>query len=499
MTDTVVELKTFIGLNIRDSPHQIADTQLSDVENFDLGASGELKKRTGFQQKHDGATLGANPIHILGFFNTGTYKQFIARAGINLYTSTDSIVWTIITGGPWGEVECGVQYTDKFYMVRKSGTVITWDGAAVSAVAGSPTGTYCKVYKDRLFVVDSSATGVNASRLRFSEPFDFTTTGWPSTNYIGVTEGDGDWLVAVYNVQDTLYIFKSTSTQVLYVQGSEPLAWIMRPFDTSVGCISKYSIVPYEGQIFFASATGVFITNGPQFKLVSSPVGPYFDSVVVDVSTLNIISAVVWEDKYIITLPAFVSTPLWSEFNVKTWNQLSSTLWSGGSTEAVTLVYHILQDGWTRWKFTGLNPHIFISVYATTTLKGVYCGDRSGNGKVYKYGIDQYLDVSFTYLARFDTKVFDFGNPTQKKRGKWVGISILGPGYYEARSICDSDRIIVTPHAGVVNEVELKNRGPGYFRTWKFNVRHLSSNYCTVFGFTLYMLNSGYRPVRDSS
>lgn len=491
--EKVAKVEKWKGLNVRETANAIDDAELTDVVNFDLTAGGELVKRTGFKTVHDdavqgGADLGANSVRILGFFNTSTVQQFIARAGSELYTSPDGATWTLILGGPWGEVDHGVQYTDKFYMVRRNSTIVQWDGVTASAIAGTPSGSQCKVFKDRLFVVNSYATGATASRVYFSNPFDFSATGWPATNYVGVGEGDGDVLVAVFNVQDYLVVFKAGATWILYVQGTDTLAWILRPFNSEIGCVSKSTIVLYEGVIYFLSVRGVYQTDGNSVRNLSTSVSPIFDQVVVSSASINASSAFIWQDKYVLALETFPIAPTWGSWSTLTWAALATTPWSGSGATYTYLVYHIRYKGWTKWRpITGIQPHIFVSVILSSAIKGVYAGDRAVNGKVYKFGEARYQDDTTNYEALAETKEFDFDSPTERKRGKWVGIDMRGTGQFSLTHIVNGDTTVTHTLTATLQQEEQKVRGPEYFRIWRSKFSATHENPVTLYGLALHM------------
>lgn len=491
--ERVVQIRHWKGLNIRETANAIADGELSDVVNLNLTDGGELVKRTGFRTVHDdavqgGADFGANSVRILGFFNTSSFQHFIARAGLNLYTSVDGATWALIAGGPWGNVEHGVQYTDKFYMVRRDNTIVQWDGITASAIVGSPSGSQCKVFKDRLFVLNSYGVGATSSRVYFSNPFDFTATGWPATNYVGVGEGDGDVLVAVYNVQDYLIVFKSGATWILYVQGTDTLAWILRPFNSEIGCVSKNTIVLYEGVIYFLSVRGVYQTDGNSVRNISSAVYPIFTSIIVSSAAINQSSAFIWEDKYVIAVETFPIAPTWGSWSTLTWAQLASTPWSGSGATYTYLVYHIRQKGWTKWQpASGMAPHIFVSVILSSAIKGVYAGDRAINGKVYKFGESRYQDDATNYEAAAELKEFDFDAPTERKRGKWVGVDMRGAGDFSVIHIVEGQTIASITLTATWAQTEQKLAGPGYFRIWRTRVSATHENPLTYYGVALHM------------
>lgn len=473
------------GLNLRETANAISDTELTDVVNFNLTDGGELVKRTGFTTKHAGATLGAFPVKMLGFFNTTAVQQFIARAGTNLYQSSDTITWTLIAGGPWGNIEHGVQYTDKFYMVRRDSTIVQWDGTTATAIAGTPSGSFCRVFKDRLFVVNSYGTGAASSRVYFSEPFDFTATGWPATNYIGVNEGDGDFLVALVNVQDYLIVFKTGGMWIVYIQGAFANgAWILRPFNSEVGCISKSTIVLYEGLLFFLSSRGVYQTDGNTVKSISNSIQPVFDNFIISTTSINQSSAFIWKDKYVMVMESFPNAATWASWSTQTWSSLVFTPWLGATY--TWLAYHIRQKGWTKYSpATGFDPHVFVTVNLSSLLRGVYGGARSLNGKVFKFGNTVYQDDTTSYTVLAETKETDFGSPTERKRGKWIGLDTRSTGVFTLQHVVDGNAQTALSVTATPSQQEQKLAGPGYFRSWRAKFSATHANQVALYGMSL--------------
>lgn len=471
ITEVIHQFKGWTGINQRDPSLTLGPKELADCLNFDIGLHGELVKRTGFKQVHNGSVLGANPVHIIGYFSTDAVQQIIARAGSNLYYSGDGLTWTLMPGGPWGNIEYGVQYITKFYMVRRDAVMVSWDGVTASAIAGSPFGSFCRVFKDRLFVVNSYAAGRISSRCYFSNPFDFTSTGWPAVNYVGVSEGDGDILVAVWNVQDHLLIFKSGAIWKLYVQGSDSTAWILRPFSSDVGCVSRDTICQQEGTIYFCSASGVYHSDGNSVKNVSLLVSPWFDQVVVSVTTINNHSAFFWKDKYHLVLETYQTPQTWDAWSTLTWNQLAASTWAGSLGASYTyLVYHTRTNGWTRWQPSGLTPHTFAPVYLNAGIKGVYAGERSASGKIYKYGDNVFQDNNVNYTAMVQTHEEDLAEPGQMKRGKWSLVTVTGLGTVDVTQIVNGQSQAVSTYAVPGSVEEVKLAGPGHFRSWAINL-----------------------------
>lgn len=495
--DRVLDLHKFAGINTRNDPSTLGDQELSSAINFDLGLNGELVKRTGIKTVATNALGAADSIQILGFFSTDTYKQFIARSGNDLYYSTDAVAWTVIAGGPWNAVECGVQYTDKFYMVRKVGTVIEWNGLTAVGITNSPAGTFCKIFKDRLFVIHTEGAGAVSSRIYFSNALNLSSTGWPATNYVGVNEGDGDRLIALTIVSDYLMVFKTRAIWNLFVQGADTTSWILRPFRSNTGCISRHSIVTRAGVTFFCGLDGIYTTSGQDVQIISSPVGNFFDPITVDITTLNQVSAFFWKDKYVVALPSYTNLPTWTTWSALTWDQLSTTPWDSRSNINIYLVYHIRNKGWTRWDFSTTAPHRFVTVTSLASLKGVYCGERTPSGRVLKFGEDIYVDPGGLMQVSFSTKEYDLGKPVEKKRAKWIGLKATGYGPFVCTSTVDGNKPMVTSYD--VSSREIKASGPGYFRTWQYSVSVNSNSPLSVYGLSMYYSMFAYRPIKATS
>lgn len=469
ITEQTREQSGWQGINLQEALSQLGPRELITAQNFDLGLHGELIRRIGFSIT-TAAPIDVASVHMLGFFVTDTVSQLIARCGNTVYYSADGITWTAMPGGPWGNVEFGCQYITNFYMVRRDDVIVQWDGATAITIPGSPMGSFCKVFKDRLFVLNSYALGRVSSRFFFSNPFDFSSTGWPAFNYVGVSEGDGDILIGGYNIQDHFLLFKTGAMWKLYVQGSDITAWILRPFNDEVGCISRDTLAEHEGVVYFCSAKGVYYTDGNTVKIISIPITNLWDQVVVSTVTINNHSAFFWKDKYVLALEIYPIPITWNTWmnGVLTWGGLATTRWAGSGAAYVYPVYHTRNGGWTTWA-PAIAPHTFVPIELNATLKGVFCGSRGTLGTVYKYGIPGlYTDGGANYQSIMQLRGDDLAQSGQWKRGKWTVIEVeVGVGaniaiVHVVNNILQAGAFYVT---GAQIEA-LKVAGPGKFRSW---------------------------------
>lgn len=448
--ETVIDIQSFKGLNLREDPGAIGDHELQSCLNYNLGRAGELIKRNGFE-KINNANLGPNAIKLIGYYNTSTFALILARIGNYLYYSVDAQNWTLVPGqgtAPW-TVDFGCQYTDKFYMVRKGGLMLEWAITAYptiptpTTVAGSPGGDFCIIHKERIFILDSSGTGQPNYRIYFSNVGSATDWG-TGAGSIDVNAGDGDFLVGCAIVHDLLLVFKTRATWGIYVQGTNKLDWVTRSLNKSVGCTSKYSIRVVEDLCYFVSAIHIYKTDGTSFRAISDPISPVLRDRIVNLTNSNIDAAFFWNDMYVVLLQPTPSTYRY-------------------------FAYHLRADGWTEWFFAGgIAPTSFLEIRnSIVPAPGVYAGELNPNGNMYRYGSNIYSDgAGSAYAASFKTKDFDLGARAYIKRGKWLSLDTTGLATLTLTHTVNGvagTPVTVTTAAGSQAQ---KAVGPGFFRTW---------------------------------
>lgn len=457
-TDSQVTLQGFTGVNLEQNPRFIGDTELSECVNFDLERGGELTKRKGFEQISSGATLGSNPVEILGHYLTSTHSQIIVKAGSNVYYSNDGISFTLL--GNYSDASFGVQYNSLFYIIRSGATIIEWNGTAASDITGSPSGTFAIIHKERMFVLNSVASGSLNSRYYFSLPGNVASTGWVGTNFIDVQPGDGDFLVAMVILQDLLILFKGKTTWALYTQGTTS-DWQQRNLSYEVGCISKYSIQLAQDSIYFSGESSIYRTDGASFEKISTPINSVIEDRIVNLTTINKDSFAYWEDKLICLIAPDSSTRRY-------------------------FVYHFKSEGWTEWSFAGgIIPSTFLEIRTNTPQQGLYAGDLASNGKLLRLGADVFTDLGSNYTCSIRTKQYAFDSPNNMKRGKWLGLEMMGSVTFNYAHEVDG---AVVKSGSAISELttrQIKIPGPGYFRTWLFDFDMTSGSQFVMFGMTM--------------
>lgn len=329
-------------------------------------------------------------------------------------------------------------------------------------IHNSPSGTFCYVFRDRLFVLNSNGEDGNKnSKLVFSEINNFDYNGWPSVNNLLVSPGDGDFLTALAVIHDTLIVFKAETTWGLYIQG-EPDNWVLRNMNPEIGCISKYTPREIEGFLFFVGPRGVYKTDGNIFEDISSNILPAFDNRVVNLTNANLDCAAWWEDRYIVLFNPTPATRRW-------------------------FIYHLRSGGWTEWEFEGIEPAFFLEVNSTTPAKGLWAGDLLNTGKVFLYGGDIKTDGGTQYECRLKSKHFDFGFPGKMKRAKWFAVELEGLGSVQWRNETEQGDKNSPITTSVASRKGHKVKGAEYFRHWSVEMSLTSDQAFTFYGISLFM------------
>lgn len=483
--EEAVSLSGFAGLNIREPIGMIDDRQLSVCENYNIGRAGELSKRTGFALSNSGSlmTAGSAAVQLLGFFKTDTLAQMLAASGTYFYRSSDNgATWTGSSGTlrTWG-----VQYANNFYLINSNGVIEKWDGTSLTNLAGSPSGTFGIIYRDRLFVLNTGASGTLSSRLYYSAPGDLTS--WPSINFIDVAVGDGDILIGAAVLQDLLVLFKTKSTWILYADG-QPTDWTLRNSSPALGCMSKFTIKEIEGMLYFQGVSGVYRTDGNTYQAISDDIQPAFATQFIDASTINLSTAAWYDDKYILLLRSIPVVTTWASWATKTWADLATTTWGGTNIVYEIYVYHLKIGSWTKWSVASTYTFFnFLELTSASIAKGLYIGDRGTTGKLFKYGPVVYQDDAANYTATFQTKEYHFGSPSKLKRGKWLLLDQQGGGSHTFYNVVNGSTQTAQNLTMIVDRGHFKLSGPGYFRTWRLRGEANHSAPDVFYGVVLHM------------
>ena len=281
------------GLNIREDARIIADGQLAECINFDIGRAGELTTRTGLKAiaYNNGNPAGSVPVRILGSLATTSGSRLFLRtveATPRIFYSDNpeppdlSTVWTAATTTTAKEVGAVVQGVDAvntttpyaWFIPRGSSAtgfrqVLT--GTTESAVASMPRGSGGFIFKSRLFIWGPlTLGGTGTYRVYYSAAGDFTS--WPANNFFDVGPGDGETVTALIGAGDTLLIFKTGSTWALLFD-TDPYLGSLRKVNNEIGANSPTAVASFQNEIYIVSRLGIYRVVNLLFQDVGKSLG----------------------------------------------------------------------------------------------------------------------------------------------------------------------------------------------------------------------------------
>lgn len=124
------------------------------------------------------------------------------------------------------------------------------------------------IYKNHAFL---SGDIRHPSRLYFSKMAN--SYSYPQNNWIDIGGDDGDRIMAIIPLADTLLIFKRRSLYALV--GEDSATWQVR-YVTGSGTISKRSVISVRDSIYFLSYDGFYKTNGSSVEKISYAIDNLF-------------------------------------------------------------------------------------------------------------------------------------------------------------------------------------------------------------------------------
>jgi hypothetical protein len=200
--------------------------------------------------------------------------------GAILYTNDiETSTWTIIASGLSNNPFSFETFNSKVYMSNGVDNYRSWDGTTLVEFASAPKGKFLRLYKDTMWV--SGITGT-PDRVYSSAPGD--PENFPVANWVDINKGDGDEVSGLASDGQFLVPFKTRRTFAIY----DPVTFANRVVDIEKGCESHFSIISFEGQIFFLSRRGLcqYLGDSPS-RFISFRIDPIFMQEVVDLTKLN--------------------------------------------------------------------------------------------------------------------------------------------------------------------------------------------------------------------
>jgi hypothetical protein len=279
------------GLNIRLPAQIIDDGEATIANNCYFNTAGMVQKRGGWALLISAAVPTTN--NLIGLFQPAfvsggvTYRYVVATDGVDVYYSQTAPsatgTWTKITGSLTlapnaNTLVSFVEFNNLLIGFDGVNAPWAWSGTGnivnLAVTGAAPVGNIGIVYSNYFWVAGNPS---NPNRLYYSAAGDPTT--WVSTSYIDVPAPSyDDPITGLAILYGDLIIFKRYSIWIL--RGTDPNSFTLIRNNSSIGCVSPYSVVAVNNFIYFVSDKGLYIVNLSNNKQVCYNVEPRYNTAV---------------------------------------------------------------------------------------------------------------------------------------------------------------------------------------------------------------------------
>lgn len=442
----------------RDDGQVIPNYSATNIENWLIRNSGELEMRDGITAR--GTSPSATNLGCAVLYRANGVKKIVrvingAADASKFQASDDGVTWTDISGGTGRKTNTIwslVQANNNLYGVNGVDTPIKYDGTSITTVAAIPNGVALEWWKNFLWVIGVAAT---PDRAYFSTVNDPETYG--GSDFININLGDnsrGLGLRGTPGSTGRLYIGKQKSWW--FITGSSSATFALNPLTYEFGCASQESIIQVKNDVWAVDLDGnirrLYRTSfdTPFASLASRDVQA-------TVSGLNRVaifngrpSAVYYNNYALFFIPNGVD-----DYNslVLCWDTLANNN----------------RGGWI--KFTGWNIARAVVFQESATPKLFLFDSRTANGRAYEW--TGTADNGIAITAKYETKIYDLGYPSQEKYFNFSYQYAPAVGDVNLRFFCSIDRYYYVKLADI-NLVGTGNKKLG--QTWTLGVDKLGSS-----------------------
>jgi hypothetical protein len=382
------------GVNIRDVVSQLAPNELRASENGTLDEGGGWSKRLGCISN---GNAPGNMLSMYTFYRgtTNVPQVLIHCDNGGVYYTTDAtanpVVWTAIATGLSTTARMAFEtFNSKCYFTNGVDSYASWSGSAYATYASAPKGKYLRLYKDTMWM--AGITG-NDDRVYSSVAGDAET--WPAAAWVDITKGDGDFITCLGSDGLVLIVTKRNRIMTIY----DPTTFANRVIDFEKGCESHFSMIQFEGDIFFLSRRGVakFDNSGPAL-IISNKLDPLFSPSTLNLNALSNVFAYVYQNQIGWSLPEIGNVSM--TIQIEYYPRLGPmTLY--GTRLIGPWVFHRMPVGMFTRVRVGTTDFLYGGHSTTTKFLSLFAPIGTDDGA--------------TFTALMETGPLDFGQPTRTK------------------------------------------------------------------------------------
>lgn len=399
------------GLNLRDKADVVKDSEAIDLLNVEFSEVGAIRQRDGYVELT--ASALTNRVDSLApFYKADGTKQLLAGCGTRLeaINTSGAVVAsaTGLTSGPWVFARFAAPGSEFAYAGNGVDTVRRWDGTNWTAPANMPKSgclTALSGAKSNRLVSTGYGTGAtsgptastsNPSRVHFSGAG--TPETWGANDFVDLTPGDGEQVMAAVTWQDRVFVFKESK---FFVFGNESVDSDGTPqfnyymVDTGVGLAARQAIAVGRDGVYFMSRQGVYVTNGSAPASLSEIIEPfwvgspevYFLSSTVNQAQISLCRLAWHKEKLYLSVP------------------------TGTATANDRMLVHDLRRAW--WSLWDI-PGSAVASWRKGDQPELHFGYSSGANKIGRVSAGSTDDVSVAITSRWRSGWGDYGQSVVK-------------------------------------------------------------------------------------
>lgn len=272
------------GLNTESAEANIAQNELVQALNCELGLNGHVLKRKGFDRYSTAEHANMASGRFLFFWDQlGSANDWFILVDedgdVFDETGTDwstAAQFDIGSPGTGTNPVAAVAFDNVLYITSCRSNPRSFDGTTWTEITDitldGDGGEFAKASfaltkHERVFAarIDNNGT-IERSRIRWSDVGDATT--WQTLSWIDVDPDDGSEITGMVGFADGILIFKSH--KMFFLSGVDEDTFTLFPVDSSVGTDSPGTIAVGDKAVFFLDNTkGVFMYDGTGVKNIS--------------------------------------------------------------------------------------------------------------------------------------------------------------------------------------------------------------------------------------